>query len=256
MELTDAFILGVVEGLTEFLPISSTAHLLLTERLLNVPADAFSSFFVIGIQLGAIAAVLNVYWRTLLEDFTIWKKIAAAFVPTALIGLALHSYVKAYLFASLPVIAWALFLGGFVLLAAESLLKHRKKAGEESTDVSYRQAMMIGLFQSLAIVPGVSRAAATVIGGMSLGISRRAIIQFSFLLAVPTMLAATALDLLKSELSFSASQWGLFAVGFITAWLVAVGAIKFLLHFIEQHTFAVFGFYRIALGLALLLFFV
>ncbi len=254
MHFGDAIILGIVEGLTEFLPISSTAHLLLVERLLSIPVGGFASTFAIGIQLGAIAAVVNVYWRTLISDFGLWKKIAAAFIPTALIGLALHSYVKTYLFASLSIIAWALLLGGIVLLIAEWLLKKREETTSETASMTYAQALMIGLFQSLALVPGVSRAAATIIGGMSLGISRQAIVQFSFVLAIPTMLAATALDLLKSDFTFSSQEWGLFAVGFVVAWIVALIAIKFLLRFIERHTFIIFGIYRIILGLILLLF--
>ncbi len=252
MDISTAIILGIVEGITEFLPISSTGHLLLVERFLAIPPSDFVTTFTIGIQLGAIFAVCGLYWRDLLKDWEVWKKIAAAFIPTALIGLTLYSIVKTYLLVNLSVIIWALLVGGIALLLAEWLLVNRAETVNSIETISYKQALMVGLFQSIALVPGVSRAAATIIGGMALGISRETIVKFSFLLAVPTMLSATALDLLKSPTAFGAYEWQLLIIGFVVAWLVAVVAIKFLLRFIERHTFVIFGIYRIVLALFLL----
>ena len=242
-----------MEGITEFLPISSTGHLILTSRLLNIPQSDFLSSFQIAIQLGAILAVVLLYARSLILEWEILKRVMAAFIPTAVIGLTFYKVIKQYLMGSELVVAWALLIGGIILIIFESFYKEKETSLGEISALSYKQAVLIGVFQSFAMVPGVSRSAATIIGGLSLGLKRKTIVEFSFLLAVPTMVAATGLDIIKSAAEFSSDQIGLLAVGFVAAFLVAVVSIKFLLYFIKNHNFVVFGIYRIVIALLFLI---
>jgi undecaprenyl-diphosphatase len=249
-----ALVLGLVEGFTEFLPISSTAHLILTSHLLGIPQSNFTKTFEIAIQSGAILAVLALYWRKFLEIETL-KKVIVAFIPTGIIGLAVYKFAKAYLLDNIGIVLLALGAGGILLIIFEYLYERKvdkRGSSEAEVAVTYKKALWIGVFQALAIVPGVSRAAATVIGGMLVGIRREAIVEFSFLLAVPTMLAATGLDLLKNAGAFSLSELGVLTLGFIASFATAIVSIKFLLRYIKNHTFTWFGFYRIALALAFL----
>lgn len=249
MTLLQSIILGIVEGITEFLPISSTGHLILASRLLGLSQTDFQKSFEIAIQLGAIGSVIMLYWRQFLE-FAVLGRLIAAFIPTGLIGFALYHVVKTYLFGSDTVVLWALGLGGVALIVFELLHKESDDAVADVTAIPYSKAVLIGLFQSLSIVPGVSRAGATIVGGLILGLSRTTIVEFSFLLAVPTMLAATGYDLLKNASSFEAQQLGALAAGFIASFVVALLSIKFLLAFVRTHTFIPFGIYRIAVALA------
>jgi undecaprenyl-diphosphatase len=249
MTLLQSIILGIVEGITEFLPISSTGHLILASRLLRLSQTDFQKSFEIAIQLGAIGSVIMLYWRQFLEPAVLGRLIAA-FIPTGLIGFALYHVVKTYLFGSDTVVLWALGLGGIALIVFELLHKESDDAVADVTAIPYSKAVLIGLFQSLSIVPGVSRAGATIVGGLILGLSRTTIVEFSFLLAVPTMLAATGYDLLKNASSSEAQQLGVLAAGFIASFFVALLSIKFLLAFVRTHTFIPFGIYRIALALA------
>ena len=253
MDLWQTILLGIVEGITEFLPISSTGHLILTSRLLNIPQSDFLSSFQIAIQLGAILAVVLLYARSLILEWEILKRVMAAFIPTAVIGLTFYKVIKQYLMGSELVVAWALLIGGIILIIFESFYKEKETSLGEISALSYKQAVLIGVFQSFAMVPGVSRSAATIIGGLSLGLNRKTIVEFSFLLAVPTMVAATGLDIIKSAAEFSSDQIGLLAVGFVVAFLVAVVSIKFLLYFIKNHNFVVFGIYRIVIALLFLI---
>jgi len=207
MTLLQALVLGIVEGLTEFLPISSTGHLILAAKLLGLAQTEFQKSFEIVIQLGAILAVVVLYWRSFLRP-KVLAKVIAAFIPTGIIGLALYHLVKTYLLGNEMVVLAALALGGLVLILFE--LWHREPAGAvgEVDSVTYLQAIGIGLFQALAIIPGVSRSGATIVGGLAMGLTRETIVEFSFLLAVPTMLAATGLDLIKNASSFSVAQSG------------------------------------------------
>lgn len=250
MDLLHAVILGVVEGLTEFLPISSTGHLILTTHLLGIPETAFTKSFDIIIQLGAIASVVYLYWRRFL-NVAMLKKLIVAFIPTGVIGLALYSVVKTYLLGNEAVVLWAFFLGGIALVLFERWHTESPDASFDPATITYKQAFLIGLFQSVAIIPGVSRSAATILGGLWLGLRRAAIVEFSFLLAVPTMLAASGLDLLKNYRSFSADQAGVLAVGFVVSFVVALAAIRFLLRYIQRNDFTMFGWYRIAIALVL-----
>jgi undecaprenyl-diphosphatase len=249
MTLLDAIILGIVEGTTEFLPISSTGHLILASKLLGLSQTDFQKSFEIAIQLGAIASVVILYWRRFLEP-AVLIKVLVAFIPTGLIGFALYRVIKTYLFESDAVVLWALGLGGVALIIFELLHREKEDAVDDVASISYSTALLIGVFQSLSIIPGVSRAGATIVGGLILGLTRTAIVQFSFLLAVPTMLAATGYDLLKNASSFAPEQFGVLAAGFISSFVVALLSIKFLLAFVRTHTFIPFGIYRIVAALA------
>lgn len=246
MTYLDALILGIVEGVTEFLPISSTGHLMIAQELLQVPKDNFATTFNIVIQLGAIGAVALLYWRVLLVDRETMKRVLAAFLPTAIIGFIVYQLVKDYLLKSIPAVLWAFAVGGVILILFERLHGEKRDGIDNVRRISYWRAVVIGLFQAVAMVPGVSRSAATVIGGMTLGIRRATIVEFSFLLAVPTMAAATAYDLYKSANVLTLEHFELLAVGFATSFVVALIAIGWLLRFVKTHTFEAFGVYRIA----------
>lgn len=249
MEFWHAFIFGVVEGISEFLPISSTGHLILTARILHLPQTEFVKSFEIVIQLGAIFSVVMLYFKSLCVDLESLKRILAAFFPTAVLGFLFHKIAKQFLLGNFHVVLGALFIGGIILIVFELLYKEKDCAVNEVRNISYKQAFLIGIFQTLAIIPGVSRSAATILGGLSLGLKRKTIVEFSFLLAVPTMLAATVLDLVKSAHAFSADQLGSLAVGFVVSFAVAVLAIRFFIHYIQKHNFIVFGIYRILVAI-------
>ncbi len=253
MTFFDAVILGVVEGLTEFLPVSSTGHLILTGELLGLPSTEFLKSFDIAIQLGAICAVIASYVRSFF-DIEIVKRIAVGFIPTGVIGFLAYPFIKDYLFESPQLVLAALALGGVALILFELWHREDESASPSIAEISYKQAFAVGLFQSMAMVPGVSRSAATILGGLLVGIKRTTIVEYSFLLAVPTMATATGYDMLKSSSSFVRDDFGMLAVGFITSFIVAALAIRFLLAYIRTHTFISFGVYRILI--AALFFFV
>ncbi len=248
MGIGTAIILGIVEGLTEFLPVSSTGHLILVSQFLKVPESEFLKSFYIAIQLGAILSVVILYARTLVFDLKLMKKVLAAFLPAAVIGFGLYRLIKKFLLGNAQVVFWAFILGGIVLIVFELLYREKKESSDSMGAITYPQALLIGLFQCLAMVPGVSRSAATIIGGLSLGLKRRVVVEFSFLLAIPTMLAATALDLAKSARAFTGGEFVLLGVGFITSFAVALLAVKLLLVFVRRHNLIVFGIYRIIAG--------
>lgn len=263
MTIFHSLILGIIEGLTEFLPISSTAHLILVGEWLKIPNSEFLKNFNISIQLGAILAIVILYWKKIWSDWNLIKKIATAFIPTAFIGLALYKIVKNYLMDNNLIIAGALILGGLILIIFEKYYCQKNPTVLESVglppaglSISYKQSLIIGLFQSLAIIPGVSRAAATIIGGLNLGIKRQDIVEFSFLLAIPTMAGATGLDLYKSRAALvglngqDLTVWGL---GFAISFFTAIIGVKFFLKFIQKNNFIPFGWYRIGLGIIVLL---
>lgn len=247
MSILDALILGIVEGITEFLPISSTGHLILAADLLALAETEFLKTFQIVIQLGAILAIVVLYWRRLLTDYELVKKILVALVPALVIGGLFYSGIKKLFESSLTVVL-ALFAGGAVLVAFELARRGKVDTGRALEELSYRTAFGIGLFQALSVIPGVSRAGATILGGLALGLNRKAIVEFSFLLAVPTMAAATTLDLWKHGAAFSLDDLALLALGFGVSFVVALLAVKFLLRFVETNTFIVFGVYRMLLA--------
>lgn len=245
MTALHALILGFVEGISEFLPISSTGHLILTSKLLGLPETEFLKSFEIAIQLGAILAVALLYWRKLLLNKDTFLKVCAAFLPTAIIGLLVHDFVKEHLLSSASTVVWSLLLGGIFLIVFERM--HREPADQavRLEKITYRQAVTLGLFQSIAIIPGVSRSASTIVGGLLLGLNRKTIVDFSFLLAIPTMAAATGLDLLKSYDQFTPDDAVNLGIGFVVSFVVALASIKWLLGYIKNHDFQAFGVYRV-----------
>lgn len=249
MSFFDVILLGIIEGVTEFLPVSSTGHLILAARLFDLPETEFLKTFQVVIQLGAIAAVVVLYGRRLLDDRGLLQKVLVALLPALGVGYVFYQFIRS-LFSSPLVVVYALFLGGLALIIFEFTFGRRDETGkQELSDISYSTAFRIGLFQTLAVIPGVSRAGATIIGGLLLGLKRQAIIEFSFLLAVPTMLAATTLDLLKHGATFTSGDLFFLLMGFLTAFGVALLVIKLFLRFIEKHTFITFGVYRMIVAL-------
>lgn len=247
MDIYRAIILGIVEGISEFLPISSTAHLILTSDILKIEETDFLKSFEIIIQSGAIFAVIVYYFKKLL-DFEVIKRLIVGFIPTGIIGLSVYKIVKEYFLGNISVVLCSLIIGGILMILIEKF--YFKKIKIEDCDVkniSYVKCLLIGLFQSIAVIPGVSRSAATIIGGMALGISRKTIVEFSFLLAVPTIMAASILDFYKNFDIFRAEDFSVLGIGFIASFISAIFAIKFLLSYVRRHDFTMFGIYRIAL---------
>lgn len=246
MNILDAIILGIVEGVTEFLPISSTGHMILVSYLLGLKQNSFEKTFEIAIQLGAILAVVSIYREKLTHNLELWKKLIVAFIPTGIIGLALHHYVEK-LFNPF-VVSVALIFWGMIFIVIELLYKEKEHHISEPEKISYLKAAMIGIFQSLAMVPGTSRSGATIIGGLLLGMKRVAATEFSFLLAIPTMFAATGFEMVKNFKEFTPEGGVVLLVGFVTAFVSAYISVKWLLNFIKTHTFIPFGIYRIVIG--------
>jgi undecaprenyl-diphosphatase len=250
MDLLHSLILGIVEGFTEFLPISSTGHLVLVSDILRITQTDFVKDFEIIIQLGAILAVVALYFKTFIRNKKVWLRIISAFVPTGIIGFLLYKLIKNFLLGNTYVTLWALFIGGILLIFLELIYKEKDHHAEKIEDISIMNAILIGVFQSISVIPGVSRSAATIIGALFLGTKRKAAVEFSFLLAVPTMIAASALDISKSNItSYTSSEFIFLAVGFVTSFTVAILAVKFFLNFIKNHTFIPFGIYRIVLAI-------
>ncbi|MDQ7038613.1 MAG: undecaprenyl-diphosphatase UppP [Aquificota bacterium] len=247
MTAGEALILGVVEGLTEFLPVSSTGHLILTAHILGIPHDEFTKSFEIAIQLGAILAVLSLFFDRFTKDCETWKRVILAFLPTGAVGFFLYRFIKEHLIGNDLIVVVNLFLGGIALILADRYCErfcHLKDIDE----LPLKRAVIIGLFQSLAVVPGVSRSGATIVGGMLMGLSRRSAAEFSFILAVPTMLSATAYDLVRTGPGFDQSQWSLLGIGFITAFITALFTVKLFLKFLNSHGFTIFGIYRMVVA--------
>jgi undecaprenyl-diphosphatase len=245
--------LGVVEGITEFLPVSSTGHLILTVKLLKISQTEFLKSFIITIQLGAILSVVILYWRALLIDRKILARVLAAFVPTAVLGAIFYKLIKNFLLNSEITVLIAFLAGGIILIIFELFYRENLNTSTEISQISLKQAFIIGVCQALAMIPGVSRSLVTILAGLSLGIRRKTIVKFSFLLAIPTIIAATIFDLFKSAGQFSFTQFNYLAIGFIVSFIVALIAIKFFISYIEKHNFIIFGIYRILAALFLFL---
>lgn len=256
MTIIQSFIMGIVEGLTEFLPISSTAHLIIAGELMKIPSSDFLKSFEISIQLGAILSVIILYWKRVWNNLGIIWKLAAAFIPTSIIGLIFYKIVKNFLMESTLTIAISLFIGGIIIIVFENWYA-KKNISDNATDadlnnITYKQAATLGVVQAIAMVPGVSRSGATIIGGLGLGIKRKTIVEFSFLLAIPTMIAATALDIYKNPTVFTGNQLTLWIIGFVTSFITAIIGVKFLIKYVQKNDFKAFGWYRIILGLIIL----
>src|SRR3989344_6748351 len=248
MTYFDAIILGVVEGITEFLPISSTGHLILAGELLGLPSTEFLKSFDIAIQLGAILSVLVLYWKAFL-NIELIKRLIAAFIPTGIIGFLLYSLVKNVLLGNPYVVVVSLALGGIVLIVFELLHKEVPEAEADVASISFPQAIGVGTFQALGMIPGISRSGATIFGGLLLGVPRKTIVEFSFLLAVPTMAAATGYDMLKNSNVLTLDNAWVLGVGFLVSFVTAMLAIRFLLAYVRTHTFIPFGVYRVVAAL-------
>ena len=250
MNYLDALILAIVEGITEFLPVSSTGHLILSSHLLGLAETEFLKTFEIVIQLGAILAIVFLYRDKLLQGPKVWKNIIIAFIPTGIIGLTVYDFVKEVLLGSAYITVISLLVGGIIILLIEKFYKPENAAEVEIEQLSLRKTLLLGVIQTIAVIPGVSRSGATIFGGMFMGFNRKTAADFSFLLAIPTMLAASGYDLLKSGSEFSQTEYSLLAVGFVGSFIVAYVVVKQFLRFIQNHTFTVFGWYRIVAALA------
>ena len=250
MTLFDAFILGIVEGITEFLPVSSTGHLILVSSLLGIEQTAFHKTFEVVIQLGSILAVIFAFKEKIFYSFELWKRLIVGFIPTAVLGLTFYKTIKS-LFAP-ETVAYMLVIGGVIFILVELFYKEKEHHIKKVEQVSYKQAFLIGLFQSMAMIPGTSRSGATIIGGILIGLKRKTATEFSFLLAVPTMLAATVYDMFKHHSEFDFSQTQALGIGFVTAFIVALVIVRWFLNFIKIHSFISFGVYRIIVGLVFL----
>ncbi len=253
MTITQSIIIAIIEGLTEFLPVSSTGHMILASAAMNIHDDEFVKTFEIFIQLGAILAIALMYIKRFLQGINIYLKLFTAFVPTAIIGLLAYDYIKAYLFNPL-VVSVSLILGGIILIFIDKKVVNTTTKVVEVEDISYKNAFFIGLFQCLSMVPGTSRAAATIIGGVFNGLDKKQATEFSFLLAVPTMIAASGYDLLKTDLVFNNNQLSLLGIGTAVAFITAWFAVKVFLQFVSKNGFTVFGYYRIIIGILFLIF--
>lgn len=251
MSYLDAIILAIVEGLTEFLPVSSTGHMIIATALMGIEPTAFTKTFTVAIQLGAILSVVILYWKRFFKTIDFYVKLLIAFIPAAVVGFLAGDYVDALL-ERVDVVAWALIGGGIFFLFVDRIF-----SGADSSEVTNKNAFVIGCFQLIALlIPGVSRSAATIIGGLSQKLNKTTAAEFSFFLAVPTMAAATGYKLLKFVLDgqqFTSDELGLLAAGNIVAFIVAFLAIRSFISFLTKHGFRWFGYYRIAAGLVILL---
>lgn len=258
MNIIQSLIMGIVEGLTEFLPISSTAHLIIASDLLRIPSSEFLKSFMISIQLGAILSVVILYWKRVWHNLNIIWKISTAFIPTSVIGLVFYKIVKNYLMESLLVIAITLIIGGIIIFIFEDwYTKKNNKENENESEldlnqITYKQAAILGAVQAIAMIPGVSRSGATIVGGLAQGIKRKTIVEFSFLLAIPTMLGATVLDIYKNPNIISGDTLVVWLVGFITSFITAIIGVRFLIKYVQKNDFKIFAWYRIILGIIIL----
>lgn len=246
MTFFQAIFLGIIEGLTEFLPISSTGHMILASKFFGISDADFTKTFEIVVQSGAILAVVILYWRKLFFTRELWKKVFIAFLPTAVIGFLLYKILKSFLLGNVALVLWSFLLGGVALLVFEYWYAKKLK---EPKELNYKKYFLVGLAQSLAIIPGVSRSGATIVAGLVMGMKREDIVEFSFLLAIPTMIVATGYDLIKSGLSFSQAEFHILLTGFIVSFLVATLSIIWFLRYIKNHSFVWFGIYRIVIAI-------
>lgn len=248
-------ILGIVEGLTEFLPVSSTAHIDIVRFLLSIQLTDFVKTFEIGIQAGAILAVLLMYGKRLFSSWKYFRNIALAFIPTAIIGFVLYKVVKGFLLGNTLLAASVLVVGGIIIILYER--KNAKRETDTLVDqkiesLTVWQCVTLGVAQAIAVIPGVSRSGAVIIAGRVMGIPKTTITEFSFVLAIPTIIAATGYDLLKSGFGLTGNEWSLFILGALVAMVVAFTVIKWFLSYIRKHSFEIFGWYRIVFGLIII----
>lgn len=247
MGIFEAFVLAVVEGITEFLPVSSTAHLILTSELLGLQQDSFAKAFEIIIQMAPILSVMVIFREKIVQNIELWKKLIVSFVPTGAVGFLFHKQIEA-LFSSGSTVMW-MILTGLAFLAVEYLWKEKEHHIAEVEEVSYKQAFLIGCFQSISLIPGVSRSGTTILGAMLLGLKREASMTFSFLLAIPTMTVASGYVFVKEFHGFDFSHIELLAVGFVVSFIVGWLAVKSFLAIVSRYSFKPFGVYLIVSSL-------
>lgn len=253
MSFLESVILAIVEGLTEFLPVSSTGHMIIAGAMMGISSEPFTKLFIVAIQFGAILSVVVLYRNMFFKSFTFYFKLFVAFLPAAVVGLLFGDYIDALL-ERIDVVGFMLVAGGVFFLFVDNIF--RKNESIPDQDVSYPAALKIGFFQTIAIIPGVSRSAATIIGGLTQKLNRKNAAEFSFFLAVPTMFAATGYKLfseIRHGYSFEANEVYLLLTGNVVAFLVAILAIKSFIRFLSKYGFAFFGYYRIIIGITILL---
>lgn len=252
MSSIQAIILAIIEGITEFLPISSTGHMIIGSSIMGIAHLPFTKLFTVAIQLGAILSVIVLYWKRFFQTVDFYFKLFVAFIPAVVFGLLFNDLIDSLL-ENVVVVGVTLLLGGVLFLFLDKLFNDQ---GKTDASPSYPSALKIGLFQVIAMIPGVSRSAATIIGGLSQKLTRKAAAEFSFFLAVPTMFAATAkklLDYYKDGVSLSGNEMNILVIGNVVAFIVAMIAIKSFIGYLTKHGFKIFGYYRIIVGLAILI---
>lgn len=252
MSILESIILAIIEGITEFLPVSSTGHMIIGSSLMGIANDPFTKMFTVAIQFGAILSVVVLYWRRFFQSFDFYFKILVAFLPAAVFGLLLKDYIDELL-ERVDVVGYTLLIGGIFFIFIDKIFKTDPL---EDQEVTYPKAFKIGFFQVIAMIPGVSRSAATIIGGLSQKLNKKTAAEFSFFLAVPTMFGATVLSMYnfyRDGGSFGQHEITALIIGNIVAFIVAMAAIKSFINFLTRHGFKVFGYYRIALGTIILL---
>ncbi len=253
MTIFQAIIIAIVEGLTEFLPVSSTGHMIITTSIMGISSDGFTKLFTIAIQFGTILSVLFLYWKKFFQSINFYLKLFVGFIPAAIFGFLLSDWIDSLL-ENVIMVAVMLVLGGIVFILIDKWLSKSEHKEEEA--LSFPKVFKIGLFQCIAMIPGVSRSAATIIGGVTQGLSKKQAAEFSFFLAVPTMFAATCkkmLDYYQEGISLSNNEWTLLAIGNLVGFIVAIIAIKSFISFITKNGFKIFGYYRIFVGAAILI---
>ena len=277
MDIIKSIILGIIEGITEWLPISSTGHLIIADEFIKLGmTDEFMEMFNVVIQLGAILAVVVIFWNKMWpftadktkgynyitkgnglikkDVMDMWLKVIAAMLPAAIVGIPLDNYFEAH-FHNWQVVSAALIAYGVLFIVIEKINKSRKPKVNSIPELSYKTALLIGCFQALSLIPGTSRSGSTILGAMILGVSRVAGAEFSFFLAVPVMFGASLIKLLKFGFTFTGMELAVLAVGTLTSFIVSVIAIKFLISYVRRHDFSLFGYYRIALGVIVIAYF-
>jgi len=251
LDIFQAIIIGIIEGFTEFLPISSTGHMIVASEFMGLPQDAAIKAYEVIIQFAAILAVMLIYKEKItFKKIDLWMKLMAAFMPLAIVGFIFKDQIKALF--SVQIVAWMFIIGGVVFLIVEYFYKEQPLHVKEVEKTTYTQAMWVGFAQLFSFIPGTSRAGATIIGGMLAGLDRKTASDFSFLLAIPVMGAVSAYDLLKHYHEFAGANWSAFVVGFVVAFVVAYITVKVFLVFIQKFSFVPFGIYRIVFGILLL----
>ncbi len=252
MDIFQAIIIGIIEGFTEFLPISSTGHMIVASEFLGISENALTKAYQVIIQFAAILAVMLIYREKItFKKIDLWAKLFVAFLPLAIVGFIFKDQIKTLF--NVQTVAWMFIIGGFVFLVMEYFYEEKEFHLNDVEKVSYKQALWIGVAQVFSLVPGTSRAGATIIGGLLVHLDRKTSAEFSFLLAIPVMAAVTGYDLLKHYQEFADANWGAFIIGFVTAFVVAYLTIKLFLAFIQRFTFVAFGIYRIIFGVILLM---